>query len=160
VTDQQDDPLRGDSRDDQLKITLTGRDAEDARRLLAMIAAASVPGRGTSSTGLIQKARQILSYRRRRVQIFGLGMFGEPAWDMLLWLYVADSDQRTSVTALARRSGASKSTALRWIDYLADRGFIGREAHPTDARIAFVSLTDTGKAALDLFLSETLIPEN
>ena len=83
-------------------------------------------------------------------------MFGEPAWDMLLLLYINESGPRQSISRLADKSGGSRTTALRWIDYLEGQGLIGRANHPNDRRIAFAELTDKGRAAIELYLSETL----
>jgi DNA-binding MarR family transcriptional regulator len=52
-------------------------------------------------------------------------------------------------------SGASRSTAMRWIEFLAGRDLVRREDHPTDKRRNFVSLTEKGRHLLDLYLSET-----
>ncbi|WP_425506887.1 MarR family transcriptional regulator [Sphingomonas sediminicola] len=52
------------------------------------------------------------------------------------------------MSRLAQLSGTSKATALRWIDYLLDRGLISRQPHPTDLRTAFVELTDKGGRSL------------
>lgn len=150
---------------ERTEVTLSGRDLEDARRLLALLAKADelhtvhdvghAPGRGdTDQQSLAAKARQILDARERRTRLFGRAMFGEPAWDMLLLLYVSESGRRQTVTRLAHLSGASKGTALRWLDYLLHQNLVRREPHPTDRRAAFVELTDKGRSALDRYLTE------
>ena len=83
-------------------------------------------------------------------------MFGEPAWEMLLLLYVTSGASRQTVSRLAQLSGASKATALRWMDYLSDRGLIARCPHPNDARTAFVNLTDQGREMLEAYLKEAV----
>jgi DNA-binding MarR family transcriptional regulator len=80
-------------------------------------------------------------------------MFGEPAWEMLLLLYALPS--RQTITRLAELASASKSTAIRWIDYLESQRLIVREVHPTDNRAVFVDLTDKGREAIRLYLSGT-----
>lgn len=147
------------------EVTLSGRDLDDARRLFALLAKStdlravndvtSVPiGRVAKEQPLAGIARQILEARQRRTRLFGRAMFGEPAWEMLLLLYVAESGTRRTVTRLAQLSGASKGTALRWLDYLLHQNLVRREPHPTDRRAAFVELTDKGRAALDRYLAE------
>jgi DNA-binding MarR family transcriptional regulator len=83
-------------------------------------------------------------------------MFGEPAWDMLLILYLEHVRSRITVSQLTRESGAAQTTALRWIEYLESQQLIRRYAHPTDRRIAYLDLTDKAIQSLETFLSETL----
>ncbi len=80
-------------------------------------------------------------------------MFGEPAWEMLLLLYAIGP--RETVSRLAELAHASKSTAIRWIDYLECQGLVRREAHPTDKRALLVELTEKGSDAIRMYLSET-----
>jgi DNA-binding MarR family transcriptional regulator len=144
-------------------ISLDDRDVEDLRRLLGKLrtgkpAASEEEYPETPDAGrakLEQRARALLESRRRRVAIFGPQMFAEPAWDMLLILYLSGRGRRQTQTSLGELSGASRSTATRWIDYLSCRDLIRREDHPTDRRRNFVSLTQKGQDLLDLYLSET-----
>jgi len=147
---------------------LTGRDVEDARRLLALLSEHEEESPGSALPAALfdsihvrqdqlrQKARQILALRRRRTSIFSSAMFNEPAWEMLLSLYAADGAGRLTASRLALLSGSSKATALRWIYYLELQALISRDSHPTDKRTAFVSLTEKGRAALDDYLSSAI----
>lgn len=145
------------------------REVRAAARLLKLIAepsdlhADSLLDAGSTSKivgerqELVRKARETFANRRKRRDIFGDFMFGEPAWDMLLVLYFSETREgRNTVGNLASYSGAPASTAQRWIELLIDRGFALREAHPTDRRTVFIKLTDDGRAALDLYFSGTL----
>lgn len=106
---------------------------------------------------LTQLARRMLLARRRRTRTFNKCMFGEPAWDMLLALYVSrSSGPRYSVSQLSTLSGSPPTTALRWLDYLAKEQLIVRAPNPTDRRSDFVEMTDKGRTALEQYLSETL----
>lgn len=153
---------------DRTVIKLSERDVDDAKRLLALLAAAAERD-GVKTTAASEptqsgphprsnqkRAREILFLRRRRHAIFGRAMFGEPAWDLLLLLYVQNGSSRHTISRLAELASISKSTALRWLDYLETQRLICREPHPTDKRANFVALTDKGKEAMDLYLSETL----
>lgn len=84
-------------------------------------------------------------------------MFSEPAWEMLLLLYPTGLGPRLTISHLSELAGASKSTGLRWIEYLEAQRLIRRESHPTDGRAAQVELTDKGREALDLYLCATLL---
>lgn len=152
-------------------VKLTRSDADEARRLLSLLsgdrpagtgrlAAELWPRHGADIPLLQRRARDILANRRRRHDIFGRAMFGEPAWEMLLLLYAMDSEARQTISRLADLAGASKSTALRWIDYLDAQRLIRREPHPTDRRAAFVELTEKGSRAVELYLSDTLAPND
>jgi DNA-binding MarR family transcriptional regulator len=111
---------------------------------------------GDESGRLLARARQILAHRRRRHELFGKELFGEPAWEMLLLLYVSQTTQRYTVGQLAQASGAPKSTGTRWIDHLEQQGLVEKDEHPTDRRTAFVKLSKRGQDALALYLSGTL----
>jgi DNA-binding MarR family transcriptional regulator len=104
-----------------------------------------------------ERALQILAFRRQREEVFGRAMFGEPAWEMLLLLYGVGSGQRQTVTRLAELAQASKSTAIRWIDYLEGQGWVRRESHPTDKRSMFVELTDKGTGSVQLYLDHACL---
>lgn len=153
----------------QRVIHLTKRDIEDAKRLLSLLAGAE--GKiviGSQATDeeqtpfedrvFQQRALDLLSSRRKRHAIFGKAMFGEPAWEMLLLLY--SLGPRETVSRLAELAYASKSTAIRWIDYLESQRLVRRESHPTDKRATFVNLTEKGRDAIRLFLSETFPCKN
>lgn len=147
-------------------VQLSPRDLADAKRLLALLTREASDPETIDPAGhcrhdlrgvyaLISRAREILAERRRRYELFGKGMFGEPAWEILLLLYVLESGPRLTLSRLAELSGASKSTALRWLDYLESQHWIRREPHPTDKRSAFVELTEIGRARLEAYLSDT-----
>ncbi|MFL6753357.1 MAG: hypothetical protein ACJ8FI_00620, partial [Sphingomicrobium sp.] len=44
----------------------------------------------TDRRQLVLKVRAVMSERKRRIRFFSRVMFGEPAWDMLLALYITD----------------------------------------------------------------------
>lgn len=162
------DHRRLPSRSSQPKtVTLSERDLEDARRLFELLSTEDPRSKGNELPRILhervqgergkleRRAQRILTLRRRRAEGFGKAMFSEPAWDMLLILYASNSSERLTVNRLIRLSGASKATALRWIDYLVDQRLIARTPHPTDARCVFVVLTEKGKGSLDAYLSDS-----
>lgn len=157
-------------RDLPKSVTLSGRDLEEARRLLGLLsedddetsstaselARLAFARRPTRQEQLTIRAREVLTLRQKRAELFGPTMFGEPAWEMLLHLYTMAGAARQSMSRLAQLSGSSKATALRWIDYMLDRGLISRQPHPTDLRTAFVELTDKGREKLEAYLADTI----
>ena len=136
-------------------IRLSGQDVEDARRLLSLLASGEAAAPSPQKT-YVERAREILLRRKRREQIFGKGMFGEPAWDMLLLLYV-EPGRRQTVSRLAELAGLSKSTAIRWMDYLEEQKLVRRETHPTDKRSISVELSSRGRDSMETYLSDTAV---
>jgi DNA-binding MarR family transcriptional regulator len=100
-------------------------------------------------------ANQIRFSRDLRHQTFDPNLFGEPAWDILLSLYIIDSDRRRlNVRELTKHANLALTTALRWLDYLEEQGLIARKANQFDRRVNYVELSDKGRAAMDHYLVE------
>jgi DNA-binding MarR family transcriptional regulator len=98
-------------------------------------------------------ALELLSWRRRREQMFGAHMFSEPVWDMMLDLLVHHEQGRlVNVTSLCVASMASFSTALRWIQAMEKEGFVVREPDPHDRRQILVRPTPEFIARFRKFL--------
>jgi hypothetical protein len=160
--------MRGDPPElpetEQVTVALTRREVDDLRRVLSLVTKASVErpsGQYDVSVereaDLLAHARRILESRKRRTDHFGRGIFGEPAWEMLLTLYTTSSGRRHTIARLSELSGgASRTTAIRWFEYLEREGLVGREPHPTDKRTDFVHLTEKGRQKLEAYLSETV----
>lgn len=98
----------------------------------------------------LELARQTYHDRRRRTKIFqSEELFGEPAWDILLDLFIAAKERRrVSVTSACIGSAVPSTTALRWIAILEKQGLLMREADPGDARRVYVKLSARGYAAM------------
>ena len=98
-------------------------------------------------------ARQAYALRRKRAAIFGNPeLFGEPAWDILLDLYIAHVDGKpVSVSSACIGSAAPPTTGLRWLGVLADEGLVVRENDPEDNRRVLVRLTRKGVTAMERF---------
>lgn len=102
--------------------------------------------------------REILRYRRRRERIFGNDLFGEPAWDILLELYLAElTYKKMSVSAACLASAVPATTALRWISTLEKKGLIMRRNDPMDRRRVWLCLTPQGSSAMQNYLTMTVI---
>jgi len=95
---------------------------------------------------LIELARQIYDARRQRFALKSChDLFGEPAWDMLLDLFIAAHENRdVSVTSACLGSGVPPSTALRSLAVLQERGIIIREDDARDGRRTFVRISAAG----------------
>ena len=102
----------------------------------------------------VELARQTYDDRRRRSKIFKSDeLFGEPAWDILLDLYICDKQgRRVSVTAACLGAGVPETTALRWLKQLERQGLLLREADRRDGRRCFVRLSELGYAKMTAYL--------
>lgn len=136
-------------------IHFSERDRQDAARLLTLILGEEGARRARLCPNPAAVAEALLEDRKRRARIFNSGMFGEPAWDILLTLYVMDkSGPRLTIGRLTQMVGYAPTTVLRWLEYLDDQELIRRQEHPGDARTSFITLTDKARNALTLYLSE------
>lgn len=98
-------------------------------------------------------ARRLYSARRQRDRILGLKLFSEPAWDILLDLFIQGEEGRqVSVSSLCIAACAPTSTALRWIGIVEQEGLLERFADSRDARRTFIRLTRTGREKMLAYL--------
>jgi DNA-binding MarR family transcriptional regulator len=144
---------------DGLAVEFSEEDRDDAARLLALITGKRRAQHIACGHDPTKIARAILEDRKVRASLFNPGMFGEPAWEILLTLFIVDEDgPRLTIGRLIQLAGSPQTTSLRWLDYLEDQELIAREEHPRDARTAFVQLTDKARQALTKYLSSTITP--
>jgi DNA-binding MarR family transcriptional regulator len=102
---------------------------------------------------LREDAVRIQLSRDLRRKLFDRNMFGEPAWDMLLALYVIHNDQRRLGTGeLSKVAAVPLTTCLRWMDYLIEQELIWRIPSPLDQRVVSVELSEIGRATMDRYL--------
>jgi DNA-binding MarR family transcriptional regulator len=154
-------------------VTISAADARELARLLGLLigeqplVAAEVvatlrdlnskreaPADRIDRRQLVLKVRAIMSERKRRTHFFSKAMFGEPAWDMLLALYITDfAGRRQTISKLVGWVNAPRSTANRWIDYLERERLVERTPHPNDRRFVFIDLADKGRRLLDEYFS-------
>ena len=106
---------------------------------------------------LLQLAKWILQSRKRRVAFFHPGLFGEPAWDVLLTLYVGDRElPSTTVSELASVANVATATMLRWVHTLEDQGLIARQPQLNDKCPVLVGLEPVGIQTIEKYLCEIL----
>lgn len=95
-----------------------------------------------------------LKARHQRSKYFGDSLFGEPAWDMILYMASCDIKGRTvSVTELCYAAGVPATTALRWTRVLEERGVIVRLNDTQDKRRVFVELTEQARTSISRYFS-------
>ena len=106
---------------------------------------------------LVRKAQQLIKARASRERFFPSELFGEPAWNILLDLYVCKAHgQRITVTSSCISSCVPPTTALRYIQLLGSMGFVTRSASTVDQRATYLELTSEAEALMDKFLRAQL----
>ncbi|BEU99520.1 MarR family transcriptional regulator [Novosphingobium olei] len=102
-------------------------------------------------------AKKLYRDRRRRAEMFDADLFGEPAWDMLLDLFIAAcEDRQVSTTSACIGANVPVATGLRWIQLLENQGLIARRADPRDARRVWISLTASARRRLRTYFASSL----
>ncbi|MBW8910415.1 MAG: winged helix DNA-binding protein, partial [Sphingomonas sp.] len=100
--------------------------------------------------------REMIRSRRLRDDLFGAGLFADPAWDILLDLSAAKIEGRSvAVSSLCIAAAVPATTALRWIKQLTEAGLLRRVADPFDGRRIFIELTDAAAAAMMSYFAAT-----
>ena len=95
----------------------------------------------------LQLAVSLYDLRRKRdAAAERKGLFGEPGWDILLDLYIAEQRRAVlQVFSVCIDASVPSTTILRWIARLEREELIYRVADTTDARRRYVRLTDAGR---------------
>lgn len=121
----------------------------------------SVAADGASDDGegrdlmLAAFAQRLYQERRRRSRHFPPHLFAEPAWDILLDLFVNGVRNRAiSITSACIAGGIPATTGLRWLGLLEKEGLLARETSGDDARVTWVRLSDQGMNAMRGYLAE------
>lgn len=111
---------------------------------------------------LAQRAAAILELRRRRDAQLG-NLFGEPAWDILLGLYVAAwKGRKIAASAVGLEAAIAPTTALRCLATLERYDLVKREPDCGDQRRVWILLSPRGidriERLLKLVTIETIEP--
>lgn len=108
-------------------------------------------------SGLASIAKALHYVRSRRSRYLPHELLGEPAWDMLLDLFVQSVECRAvSVTSATHASGSPCTTALRHLGLLQREGLVERQRSSKDQRVSYLVLTDKGRNAMIGALCETV----
>lgn len=103
----------------------------------------------------VELVRNVIRLRRIRSKIFPEELFADPAWDILLVLFLMDLEGREiAVSPLCEAADAPPSTVLRWIRTLAERGLVIRRPDIHDGRRILVELTPHARELLCHFFAD------
>ena len=109
--------------------------------------------RGGISIGNVAVAETIYRHRAMRADLFGASTFNDPAWDILLHLYIIRGRGRTeTITQVCDAARCPPTTAMRWLGILESQGRVARQAHGQDRRKQIVALTDEGTGLMTRFV--------
>jgi DNA-binding MarR family transcriptional regulator len=98
-------------------------------------------------------ARLLYRERRTRDSFLSEGLFGEPAWDILLDLFASQAEGKTvQVSSACIAAAVPASTALRYIAEMERRGLIKRAPSTQDRRSYHLTLTDEGRGHMEALL--------
>ena len=149
--------------DEMSVVALSPEEAAAARTILAKLVGSDpepellIQRDGRELTP-VELARSVHLARKRRAEHFGPVLFSEPAWDMLLVLFVYGdrTGERLSVTKLAEFGDAPLTTAIRWLDYLESQRMIVRSQCQIDRRKYFVELSERGRGLMTAYFESLL----
>jgi hypothetical protein len=100
---------------------------------------------GISDDKLATLAGAIYRLRQHRQSYFDAALFAEPAWDMLLDLFINKvREARVSTTSLCLAAGVPHATGIRWIRTLREHGLLRRYRAADDARLMLIEITPKG----------------
>jgi predicted transcriptional regulator len=109
---------------------------------------------GFSDEKLKTIAEWLYSERIYRSAQFNSLLFGEPAWDMLLDLFIQKvAGRRVSSGSLCLGANVPLTTGLRYIELLEDDGLVRRYTPADDKRLALVEYTPDGYKRMREYLS-------
>jgi hypothetical protein len=119
---------------------------EDAERAAAM-----------HNGDLTDYARLTLLGRKQRDHYFDPMLFSNPAWDILLNLYVADAEGTpVSVIDSCVASPVPQGVALRWLGYLKQEEMVIEAPNSAQPRQTVIRLTDQARLAVSAYLGSLI----
>ena len=100
----------------------------------------------------VRRIRSVIKARAQRIKFFKADLFADPAWEILLELYVTHlTFTRLSISSLCHACSVPATTALRWINKLEAEGLLIRCADPLDGRRVWIGLSDDGLSAMETY---------
>lgn len=104
---------------------------------------------------LAQVAIRLRANAKQRSKHLSQEFLGEPAWEMLLELFIQFAGGATvSTKSLCLASGLADTSALRMIDRLEAAGLLERSQSHVDKRITLVGLSKQGVTAVGMILMD------
>ncbi len=96
-----------------------------------------------------------IASRQRRAKFFPADIFADPAWDVLLELFLADIEQRRlTISCACMAACVPPTTALRWISSMTATGLLERLPDPHDGRRHYLHLSAAASQSMRSYFSE------
>jgi len=123
-----------------------------------MVADAALSDPETLLHEAVLAAKSESKRRKHRGSIFQYaGLFGEPAWDILLELFINGADaKKTSISAIGIDAAVSPSTIKRWISLLEKHDLVVIIPDVADRRRQWLELTQETRLAMIRYFSQVL----
>jgi hypothetical protein len=102
-----------------------------------------------------QVAKRIFQERRMRSDYFGdSDLFREPAWDILLHLFLGQANDRgVQLESVPIASGLPASSALRWLEVLESKGLVFAYRDDDSSGQVFLRLSAKGHLEMTRYLN-------
>jgi DNA-binding MarR family transcriptional regulator len=150
-------------------VLLSPADAAEAARLLTILLGTQLGAelRSHSPSGsrlfaeegdqLVNAGRKAYLARRGRKRFFNGELFGEPAWDILLSLYVRGTSRgEMNTTRVLELAEVPMTTGLRHLYELERRGLIQRIPSAMDKRSVSIGLSSDGLRAMNRYFASMM----
>ncbi len=93
----------------------------------------------------------------RRALFSAFDVLSDPAWDILLELYIAGlSGSGLYASVVGAEAGIPQSTALRWLTVLEKAGLVRRHLDPFDKRRQWVGVTPRARSLMEKHFTRSL----
>lgn len=105
---------------------------------------------------LIDRAKNLLAWGKLKATILnhGTGLFSDSCWNMCLDIYLCDLvGERVTVSSVAHSSGVPMTTAMRYLNVMAEEGLLEKSPNPSDNRMVFVSTSATCREKMSNILA-------
>jgi DNA-binding MarR family transcriptional regulator len=103
---------------------------------------------------LVQLARRISHWRRKRDAMFEPVIFADPEWDVLLDLFAESGfGRRVSMSSLCIAASVPTTTAVRCINAMIEQGVLAKSRDANDARRVLIELTEETRDRMRVWLS-------
>lgn len=130
---------------------LSAAEVKDVRKLLERekqrhTEVGDVMDRSDGQTDYVELVERIYRARRDRERVFDDGIFADPAWDLLLDLFVrSERHEQVSISSACHAASVPEATALRYLKALTEKSYIERISHPNDKRSTTLKMTPLGR---------------
>ena len=126
-------------------------------RLHADFTLRSPSGRESAADIAYDRARRTIRRRLLRRQLIGSEeLFGEPAWEILLDVFVHECEGKPlAITSTCATAGIPMSSGLRLIQKLCDANILRRFPDPFDGRRCFVRLQPASRDRMRAYFAES-----